>query len=482
MSVFKRGKTWWYEFWFAGRRLQESAKTSSKTIAKQAEQKRRRELEEGFNRIEDHREEGIRTIRDVGKEYLEGYALRNRSATFAEYAVGHVSRLLGTKMLVDVDEATVHAYQEQRLREKAAPKTINEEVGFLLRLLGERGELLRAHLRKQKTLKLKGTKPVAKAYSPEEKQLLLEEAGRGRSPATYPALMLALNAGMRNGEIRNLQWKQIDLKRQFLTVGRSKTEAGEGRTIPLNPALLEALQKHAEWYQLRFGGIEPEWYLFPFGQANHLDPTRPITTLKTGWINARDRAGVKGRLHDSRHTLITELAESGASDQTIMDIAGHVSRQMLKHYSHIRMKAKREALDAVWKKHQENPDGKGPDRTQAAHDCSPERSDAQKVEGESLQKSLQSGVSEGMKHSKKARKPLKRIGSPRRTLLRNGFGETGLGPPPETTNRFDSRRSGLAVDSVVKDQTAPSSILESESCDGLCKRRIRGVGSEFLVL
>src|SRR5690349_11017372 len=87
--------------------------------------------------------------------------------------------------------------------------------------------------------------------------------------------------------------------------------------------------------------------------ANHLDPTRPITTIKTAWANAKKRAGVTGRLHDSRHTLITELAESGAGDQTIMDIAGHVSRQMLKHYSHIRMKAKREALDAVGKKQQE---------------------------------------------------------------------------------------------------------------------------------
>jgi hypothetical protein len=45
------------------------------------------------------------------------------------------------------------------LREKAAPKTINEEVGFLLRLLGERGNLIRHRLRKRKTLKLKGSKP-----------------------------------------------------------------------------------------------------------------------------------------------------------------------------------------------------------------------------------------------------------------------------------------------------------------------------------
>jgi hypothetical protein len=41
------------------------------------------------------------------------------------------------------------------------------------------------------------------------------------------------------------------------------------------------------------------------------------------------------------------LAESGAGDETIMQIAGHVSRQMLRHYSHIRMNAKRDALDAA---------------------------------------------------------------------------------------------------------------------------------------
>jgi hypothetical protein len=45
--------------------------------------------------------------------------------------------------------------------------------------------------------------------------------------------------------------------------------------------------------------------------------------------------------------LITELAERGEGDQTIMDIAGHVSRQVLSRYSHIRMEAKRRALDAL---------------------------------------------------------------------------------------------------------------------------------------
>ena len=42
-----------------------------------------------------------------------------------------------------------------------------------------------------------------------------------------------------------------------------------------------------------------------------------------------------------------ELAESKASDSTIMSIAGHVSRKMLAHYSHVRLDAKRNALDAL---------------------------------------------------------------------------------------------------------------------------------------
>jgi hypothetical protein len=53
------------------------------------------------------------------------------------------------------------------------------------------------------------------------------------------------------------------------------------------------------------------------------------------------------RFHDLRHTAIAKLAESQASDQTTMSIAGHVSRQMLEHYSHIRLAAKRAALDSI---------------------------------------------------------------------------------------------------------------------------------------
>ena len=53
------------------------------------------------------------------------------------------------------------------------------------------------------------------------------------------------------------------------------------------------------------------------------------------------------RFHDLRHTAITELAEAGAPDATLMAIAGHMTRRMLEHYSHVRMKAKREAVEKL---------------------------------------------------------------------------------------------------------------------------------------
>jgi integrase len=75
--------------------------------------------------------------------------------------------------------------------------------------------------------------------------------------------MLALNAGMRDAEIRGLQWGRKDLFKACLTVGDGKTEAGEGRTIPVNSDLLEAMVDYSKWYTKRFHTIKAEWYVFP---------------------------------------------------------------------------------------------------------------------------------------------------------------------------------------------------------------------------
>lgn len=62
----------------------------------------------------------------------------------------------------------------------------------------------------------------------------------------------------------------------------------------------------------------------------------------------RDAAGLRRfRFHDLRHTVITELAELGVADHVLESISGHLSRRMLEHCSHIRIDAKRQALDAL---------------------------------------------------------------------------------------------------------------------------------------
>jgi hypothetical protein len=79
VSLFQRGGIWGYEFWFAGRRIRESSKSESKTLAKTAEKNRRRELEEGFNNVADVRRERVRAIGDIADEFLEEYKLRSHS-------------------------------------------------------------------------------------------------------------------------------------------------------------------------------------------------------------------------------------------------------------------------------------------------------------------------------------------------------------------------------------------------------------------
>ena len=356
MAVYKRGKIWWYGFILDGKRIQGSSKSTSKTIAKEAERECRRGLVHVRNGIIDpqkQRKERIRTVSDVAVVYLKDYGLRHKSITFAKYNVQHLKEHLGDKLVVQIDERVVQDYQSARLNEKAAPKTINGEVSMLLLLMGEDGALLRVSLKRSKKLKIGDVKEdVGKAYNLDEKDRLLDQAKRSRSPLIFSALVIALNTGMRDGENKRTRWSQIDFEKGIFTVGKSKTSAGTGRTIPLNDELRDALLEHAKWYKTKFKELKPEWYIFPFGRRGQMDPKRHITTMKTAWSGARRRAGVTGRWHDTRHTLITELAESGAGGQTIKDIAGHVSNRMLERYSHISTEAKRVALEDVSKRRQ----------------------------------------------------------------------------------------------------------------------------------
>jgi len=87
-------------------------------------------------------------------------------------------------------------------------------------------------------------------------------------PRTSKPFFLGLNTAMRDSEMRHLTWGQIDFLKQVLTVGKSKTAAGTGRTIPLNRTVLGALADHCP--------ATAESYLFSFGKARHYDATKSM--------------------------------------------------------------------------------------------------------------------------------------------------------------------------------------------------------------
>jgi len=90
---------------------------------------------------------------------------------------------------------------------------------------------------------LEERKGIGRALTPEDEILLLARCATADS-ACYTATVLALNTAMSKDEIRKLRWSQVDLFEGVLTVGKSKTQAGTGRAIPLNPAARKAL---ADW-------------------------------------------------------------------------------------------------------------------------------------------------------------------------------------------------------------------------------------------
>lgn len=131
-----------------------------------------------------------------------------------------------------------------------------------------------------------------------------------------------------------------------MTIPDSKSEAGK-RRLPLNPDALLAYGILLE-RATKLGIAGSEFYVFPACENSHIDGTRPQKTWRTAWRNVTRSAGLRGlRFYDLRHQCITELLEAGAPEAAVLSIAGHVSRKMMEHYSHIRMEAKRKALEGL---------------------------------------------------------------------------------------------------------------------------------------
>ncbi len=168
---------------------------------------------------------------------------------------------------------------------------------------------------------------------------LLEHA----PPNLRLSLRLATDAGLRAGEIRGVQWRDIDLTRRTMIVRRTvyhgvpdTPKSGHERIIPLTHALWEALTNVTE-----------------------RPPGGPVAVSRRGtawsepglihaFVALRDSLGVgKFRLHDLRHFFVTELFKRGAGAPTVRDLAGHRHMHVTARYAHSDEGARRAAIEAL---------------------------------------------------------------------------------------------------------------------------------------
>ena len=139
----------------------------------------------------------------------------------------------------------------------------------------------------------------------------------------------------------NGHWREVSTKTS------KYQEAKRKRRIPLNSDAMRGFRLLLDRAST-LGIGAPGSYVFPSCEHSHIDATRPQKTWRTSWRKLTRAAGLKGlRFHDLRHQCVTELLEAGAPEAAVLSIAGHVSRKMMEHYSHIRMEAKRKTIGGL---------------------------------------------------------------------------------------------------------------------------------------
>jgi integrase len=286
---------------------------------------------------------------DACEKYLaakEATANTTRVVEFDRERLEVVKRLLGDIKLSAITRELMEGFQAKRRLEGASNRTVNMDIGALRRVL-KRFKHWRRLEDDVKMLTESGGAPIGRVLATEEQDRLFTVAeGNPEWLHIYCAAMLAANTSMRGVEIKHLRRMDVDLKAKALHIRRSKNE-GSKRVLPLNETAFGAMKTMLERAD-KLGHTDPEHYLWCSSQHLKFDPTKPARKWDTAWRALRDAAGLPGlRFHDLRHTVVTRLLEAGEPDHVVESITGHLSRRMLEHYSHIRLAAKKAALDRL---------------------------------------------------------------------------------------------------------------------------------------
>ena len=297
------------------------------------------------------------TLETAAQQWLQQQKSLVLPITFAGYRwiLQPLLDRLGGKKLKDISPASVLAYQAGRALQ-CSRRTVNREVQTLKAIM--RCADLGSKLSQIESLP-DPPSGIGRALQVEEERRFWITAGSrpGWKAVSWLAL-LAANSGLRGGEIKRLRLRDVLLEKQMILVRRQSTKTDAGaRLIPLNVAALFAAERLVERAK-SLGAYLPEHFLLLANDSKHTkesavtsvgyDPNNHQKSWRSAWRSLTRAAGLRGlRFHDLRHCFITKLAEAGVPIQVTMSLAGHMNREMTRHYTHISDGAVRRAVDAI---------------------------------------------------------------------------------------------------------------------------------------
>jgi integrase len=148
-----------------------------------------------------------------------------------------------------------------------------------------------------------------------------------------PMVIVSLNTGIRQGELFDLEWSDVDLSFKRITIRGENAKSHQTRHIPLNKACLKAL---SDWRDQCPDDAER---VFPGQNGERFD------TVKTAWKNILKDAKVsRFRWHDMRHTFASRLVMKGVDLNTVRELLGHADYQMTLRYAHLAPEHKADAV------------------------------------------------------------------------------------------------------------------------------------------
>jgi integrase len=261
-----------------------------------------------------------------------------------------------TRRLSSFHEGDLRDYQSWRSRTdtgrgKAGPSLINHELGALAQILKLAGLWIPISGYYERLPEKNCTHPKV-LTAEEEDRFFRFAASKPRWKTAYNCALLTANSTVSGCEMRalrleNLQLNQVPPK---IIVSENVKNKHRMRSVPLNATALVAIRNLLVLARER-GSTEPRHHLIAFCTKKKVYvPEQPASScfIRTAFRAIGRACGLPGVTPTRfRHQAITKLLESGAPDETVRSIAGHVSQRALNYYSHIRIEAKKAALDLL---------------------------------------------------------------------------------------------------------------------------------------